>query len=309
MRFGIALESFSPPGRYPDISEIYRSSETAESFGFDSVWAWDHILLGSRKVFPVLDAPTLLAAVGARTRKLRLGTSVLVIAHRNPVVLAKVLSTIQYVTSGRLIVGAGVGWYEKEFSATGTGYTKRGAIFERRFHLVKKLLTESDISYNEDGFVLEHTTMEPKTNERIPMLMGGYSDRVLERAGEMADGWIGYYFTPEDFRRAIGKVQSSAKKYGRDTNKLKRVNIVPLSIANDFETADKMVREFTSKYMDLPKNTPCNVESSIRGNVSQCIEQVRKYKDAGVEDLVFIPANYNIESIEKAGKEILPSFI
>ncbi|MHB8568022.1 MAG: LLM class flavin-dependent oxidoreductase [Nitrososphaerales archaeon] len=309
MRFGIALETFSPPGKNPNIKEIFKMADLAESLAFDSVWTWDHILLGSKKVFPVLDSPTLLASIGARTRTIRLGTSVLIMALRNPIVLAKVLSTIQYITNGRLILGAGAGWYEKEFMATGTDFSVRGQIFERRFTLVRKLLNESDLSYNEDGFVLDHASMEPKSTEKIPMVIGGYSDRVLERAGRVGDGWISYYYTPMGFAESWLKVEKSAKESGRDSSSLKRINIVPLSIAESFSEADKAARDFTSRYMDLPKNTGCNVESSIRGTVEECIEQIEKFRKAGVEDLVFIPANYDHSIVEKAGKEILPAFL
>ena len=84
-------------------------AERAEALGFDSLWVWDPLLLGSRKVFPVLESLTALASIGARTSKIRLGTSVLILALRNPVVVAKVLSTIQYMTNGRLIIGSASG--------------------------------------------------------------------------------------------------------------------------------------------------------------------------------------------------------
>src|SRR5579875_85275 len=309
MRFGIALESFTPPGKNPDVQEVFKIAELAESLGFDSVWAWDHILLGSRKVFPVLDAPTLLSGISAGATSVNLGTSVLVMAHRNPFVLAMVLSTIQYFTRGRLIVGAGAGWYEKEFRATGADFSNRGKTFERRFDLVKRLLNQSDLSYNQDGFVLEHASMEPRILEKIPMLVGGYSDRVLERAGRIGDGWIAYYYTAQGFHGSWRKVNSSAASNGRDPASLRAVNIVPLSIGKDYAEGDRVAREFTSRYMDLPKNTGCTVESSIRGTIQECAEQIRKYEDAGVEDLVFIPANYSIEIVERAGKELLPSFL
>ena len=69
-----------------------------------------------------------------------------------------------------------------------------------------------------------------------------------------------------------------------------------------------MVRDFTARYMDLPKNSKCNVESSVRGTVEECLDQVREYEKAGVEDLIFIPCNYDISIIEMAAKEILPVF-
>ncbi|HZW55503.1 MAG TPA: LLM class flavin-dependent oxidoreductase [Nitrososphaerales archaeon] len=308
MRFGIALETFTPPGKKPDATGIYETSTLAEVLGFGSLWVWDHILLGSRNVFPVLDSLTTLASVGAKTSKVNLGTSVLIVALRNPVVLAKVLSTIQYLTNGRLVIGAASGWYEREFKAVGVEFSKRGHIFESRFNLVRKLLLASDVNYSEDGFNLEHASMEPRHPKKIPMLMGGYSDTVLSRVGRISDGWVSYYYTPKAYSDSWKKIETSARKCGRDPSTLRRVNIVPLSIGRDFDEADARVRKFTSEYMDLPRGTDCSVESSIRGTISECIAQIRAYADSGVDELVFIPCNYDIEQVEKAGKEIIPEF-
>lgn len=307
MRFGLALESFTPPGKLPNPSSIYEMTEKGESLGFDSVWVWDHILLGSRKVFPVLDSLTTLASIGARTRKLKLGTSVLILSLRNPVVLAKVLSTIQLMTNGRLIVGAASGWYKREFDTLGIPFERRGKIFEERFNLVRSLLNENDVNYTSDSIKLEHASMEPKTTP-IPFLIGGYSDNVLARVGRISDGWISYYYTPQGYAESWQKIEQSAKKNGRNPESLRRINIVPLAIASNFEEGDKIAKEFTSKYMDLPKNTGCTAESAVRGTIDDCISQIKEYEKTGVQDLVFIPCFYDLKYVELAGKEILPKF-
>ena len=284
-------------------------SETAERLGFDSVWVWDHLLLGSRKVFPVLDSLTTLAAIGSRTNKLRLGTGVLIISLRNPLVLSKVVSTIQLFTGGRLILGTASGWYEREFKAVGVDFKKRGSLFESRFKLLRSLLEEGDVNYTGEGLGLEHATIEPRTKEKIPLLIGGYSDRVLDRAGRLSDGWISYYYTPQGFEESFAKVKSSAEKVGKSSRDLLAIDIVPLALARSYEEGDMMAREFTSRYMDLPKNTGCTVESSIRGTAKDCIDQIRKYEEAGVKELVFIPSNYDLDQVEIASNEILPSFV
>jgi len=308
LRFGIALETFTPPGKIPSGDSILEMALLAERMGFDSVWVWDHIMLGSRKVYPVLDSLTMLTAIGARTSKIKIGTGVLILPLRNPVVLAKTLSTIQSLSSGRLILGCAAGWYEREFKAVGVDFKKRGNIFEESFQLVRKLLNEREVTYLSGSYNLEHATMEPKA-DRIPMLIGGYSDSVLERAGRLADGWISYYYKPESYSESWNKVATSARKDGRSPESMSRVDIVPLSIASNFEVGDKIARDFTARYTDLPKNSACTIESSVRGNISDCVAQIKKYESVGINDLVFIPSNYDLEQVEKAGNEILPNFI
>ena len=308
LRFGIALESFTPPHRRLTSTSLYQMADTAESLGFDSVWVWDHILLGSRKVFPVLDSLTTLASIGARTKRIKLGTGVLVLALRNPIVLAKVLSTIQYLTNGRLIIGSAAGWYEKEFEAVGLPYEKRGKIFEQRFKLVKSLLTEKDVQYSSEGFRLEHASMEPKSEIPIPLVIGGYSDSALARVGRLSDGWISYYYTPQGFADSFHKVAESARKNGRNPEALRRMNIVPLAIEDSFEEGDRIAKQFTSEYMDLPKNTGCTPNSAVRGTLDQCISQIKEFERAGIQDLIFIPCFYDLKYVRLAGEELVPKF-
>jgi alkanesulfonate monooxygenase SsuD/methylene tetrahydromethanopterin reductase-like flavin-dependent oxidoreductase (luciferase family) len=308
LKFGIALENFSPPGKSPSKSSILEMATTAENLGFDSLWVWDHLLLGSRKVFPVIDSLTTLSFLSGKTSRIKLGTSVLIMALRNPLALAKALSAIQIYSDGRLIVGTAAGWYEREFVASGVEFKKRGRIFEDEFKLVKRLLNEADVNYKSDNILLEHATIEPKSHIPIPMLIGGYSNIVLDRAGRLGDGWISYYYSPVDYFESWNKVILAAKGGGRGVDKLNSVNVVPLAIASSFEKGDAISRDFTSRYMDLPKNTRCSPDSSVRGSRSECISQIEKYEQMGVKELVFIPSNYDIQQVENAGKEILPSF-
>jgi probable F420-dependent oxidoreductase len=309
LKFGIALESFTPPGRTPDVGSILKCAVEAESLGFESIWLWDHLLLGSKRVYPVLESLTTLAYIGARTSTVKLATGVLILALRKPLVVAKMISTIQFLTGGRLIIGCAAGWYEREFRATGTDFHKRGRLFEETYLLVKKLISSQDVTYNSEDFVIEHATLEPRHSTPIPMLIGGYSDAALKRVGRISDGWVSYYYKPEDFLESWKKVESSAISSGRDPVELDRVDIVPLAISTSKDKGMNEALEFTRTYMDLPKNTACSCESSIVGDVKDCVDQIRKYEEAGVERLVFIPVKYDIDQIEKAGKEILPSFI
>jgi alkanesulfonate monooxygenase SsuD/methylene tetrahydromethanopterin reductase-like flavin-dependent oxidoreductase (luciferase family) len=138
--------------------------------------------------------------------------------------------------------------------------------------------------------------------------MGGYSDRVLRRAGRFADGWISYYYTPQDYANSWSKVKRSALETNKDPNKLTSITLVPLAIANSFDEGDRVSRDFTTNYMDLPKNTHCTPDSAIRGTLAQCIDQIKKYEEIGLNELVFIPSYYDIQQVERAGKELLPVF-
>src|SRR5688500_20198554 len=103
-----------------------------EQLEFDSLWVWDHILLGVEPNFPIIESLTLLTAIAARTKKIKLGTGILVLPLRNPVVLAKQLSGMDLLSNGRLIMGMASGWYKREFDAVGVPFEKRGKIMDER---------------------------------------------------------------------------------------------------------------------------------------------------------------------------------
>src|SRR4026209_2343383 len=109
--FGLAIRNFVGPGEVPDIQALYAYSERAEALGFESLWAWDHVLLGVEPSSPIVDSLTNLGAVAARPRKMRRGTGVRVLRLRTPVVAAKALGSLDVISGGRLILGVAAGWY------------------------------------------------------------------------------------------------------------------------------------------------------------------------------------------------------
>ena len=114
----------------PSAKELVEYGVRVEELGYDSVWVWDHVLLGVEPNFPIIDSLTTLTGIAARTRRLKIGTGVLVLPLRNPVTLAKQLSSIDHLSEGRLIMGMASGWYKREFDAVGIPFDKRGKLMD-----------------------------------------------------------------------------------------------------------------------------------------------------------------------------------
>ncbi len=117
--FGLAVENFTSAEKTPQIEQLLTTARRAEQLGFTSLWAWDHLFLGSRQPFPQLEALTTLAVLASHTSTIELGTGILVLPIRDPALLAKTAATIQTISQGRLRLGLAAGWYEREFDATG----------------------------------------------------------------------------------------------------------------------------------------------------------------------------------------------
>src|SRR4029078_1437678 len=129
--FGIAARNFTTYPEIPDPKALVEYGEKVEALGYDSLWVWDHILLGVEPNFPIMDSLTTLTTMAARTKRLKLGTGILVLPLRNPVALAKQLATMDQFSNGRLIMGMASAWYKRAFDAMGLPFATRGQLLAR----------------------------------------------------------------------------------------------------------------------------------------------------------------------------------
>lgn len=307
-QFGLAIRNFVSPREVPDVHGLYAYAERAEALGFESLWAWDHILLGVEPSFPIIDAVTTLGAIAARTRHIRLGTGVLVLPLRNPVVAAKALGSLDVISGGRLIVGVAAGWYAREFDAVGAPFNQRGRQFERNLEILTRLWTEDRVTLQVDEFNLREAVMVPRTIQRPrpPVLIGGYVDAVLRRVATMGDGWLTYFYTPESFTGAWRKVQAFARAAGRDPATLTATNQLAVYVGRSREETAAEMRHWLSTEWDVAAWSESTIEHAIHGSVEQCVEQLRGHVKTGVHRIILIPYRYQPEQVERIATEVLP---
>jgi len=308
IQFGVAVRNFTASPEEPDIDGIIHYVTRAEELGFHSAWVWDHILLGSKRPFPFLDSLVTLAALATRTTRLQLGTGVLILPLRNPVVLAKELASLDQISKGRLVLGLATGWYEREFDACGVPHKERGNVFLENLDIILRLWTEPAVNGEAGRYHFKQAVMLPRPLQqpRPPLLIGGYVDVVLRRVAERADGWLTYFYTPESFRRSWAKIQAYAAEAGRDPAGLRNVSQLPIYVAHSFEEADRGVREFIGQYFDVAPWSESTVDSAIRGTPEQCAEQVQAHLSVGVEHVVFVPYGYQLEQLDLIASEVIP---
>ena len=170
----------------PDAKALVEYGVRMEELGFDSLWVWDHILLGVEPNFPIIDSLTLLTAIAARTKKIKLGTGILVLPLRNPVVLAKQLSSMDQLSDGRLLMGMASGWYKREFDAVGVPFEQRGKIMDENLDILKRFWTE-DMVKGEFGRITRFPAgvMYPEAGAEAA---SADSHRRLRRQGAQARG-------------------------------------------------------------------------------------------------------------------------
>jgi probable F420-dependent oxidoreductase len=307
--FALAIRNFVGPGEVPDVNEIYAYAERAEVLGFESLWAWDHVLLGVEPSFPILDSITILGAVAARTHRIKLGTGVLVLPLRNPVTAAKSLGSLDVISGGRLILGVAAGWYAREFDAVGVPFKARGRQFERNLDILIRLWTEERVTLKVDEFNLREAVMVPRTTQRPrpPILIGGYVDAVLERVATRGDGWLTYFYTPESFRRGWAKIHSFAREAGRDPSALTATNQLAVYVGDSREQTTADMRRWLSTEWDVAAWSESTIEHAIHGSPRDCVEQLRAHVATGVDRIILIPYRYQRDQVERIAKEVLPA--
>ena len=205
LRFGVQL-SLRPP------SEQFDLVRRIEALGFDSVWTGDHVSFHN----PMYESLTLLASYVPITTRVRLGTAVYLLALRPPAVAAKITSTLDVLSGGRLIFGVGVGGENpKEFEVCGVPHGERGARVSEAIEVVRTLWRDTPATFKGRFTQFSGVSLDPKPVQTPgpPIWIGGRSDAALARAGRQGDGWVSYVVQPERYAESLDKIRSAARSY------------------------------------------------------------------------------------------------
>jgi probable F420-dependent oxidoreductase len=237
-------------------------AQKAEALGFESLWVPDHVVIPAdiKSRYPYNDTgrfpmspelalfeplPTLGYLAGI-TKRVRLGTWVLVLPHRNPIVTAKMYSTLDVLSGGRMILGAGIGWMEEEISLLGAPFNRRGALSDEYLRVMKELWTNPSPSFEGKFCSFKDIKFEPKPVQKpLPIWIGGHSARAMRRVVEFGDGWLAVPKNFATFQESYEELKSAAAKAGRDPKSIS-VMVGPAYVSS----VESLVEEM-KKYTDL----------------------------------------------------------
>jgi probable F420-dependent oxidoreductase len=294
MQFGIAVPNFRGAAS-PET--FWRVAEVAEAATvFEALWVGDHVVLPERTVSfhpysggtadhlvepmefhqasgrmdlrptdPVYDPLVVLSALGAVTRRIRLGVGVLIIPYRNPVLTAKMLATLDVMTGGRVIMGAGVGWLREEFEALGTPFEARGTVTDEYLDIIRAAWTADEPAYEGRHYRLPPGIRffpRPIQKPQIPIWLGGNTPPAFRRTARIGDGWLGVYQGFEDVARSHRALSACLAAQGRDPAEVVRGQRVRFEVTPSPEISE-----------------PCV------GPARKVIDDIRRYQDLGVQHL------------------------
>jgi probable F420-dependent oxidoreductase len=220
MAFGLCrLNEGLPP------EDLRRIAQTAESVGFESLWLGEHVVLPDPQLpdspwdpeHPILDPIVVLAYLAACTHRIRLGTGIIILPERQPLVLAKEIATLDILSGGRLIFGIGVGYLEPEFTALGVPFSGRGARVDEYVDAMQAIWGEADVSFHGTFVQFSGVKARPLPQQRPypPLVVGGYSPAAFRRSVARAQGWYGFGVNLAETTQALADLASIAGSIGR----------------------------------------------------------------------------------------------
>jgi F420-dependent oxidoreductase-like protein len=307
VHFGVTL---------PQIKRTWEETRAAalefERLGFDSVWLNDHLYGIPGPQIPILEAWTTLAAVGAVTGRVQLGTLVTPIGFRNPALLAKMVATLDNITAGRVIVGLGCGWFEMEFSGYGFEFPPLGARLrqlDEAVTVMKQMWTESQPTFHGGQFHIDGVFCEPKPvrQPHPPVLIGGGGERVLLRlAAQHADIWNNLAVNQGELSNKVDRLREHCSAIGRDPSTITVSQQCMVVIGESEADAAAKVERARQIYGG---HLGTGGSNNIAGTPAQCIEKIRQHIAAGCT--MFVIEFFGRDTREPArifAEQVVPEF-
>ena len=282
MKFGWILPNNWGVTRAADVIEL---GVRAEALGYDSVWVNHHVLnvgyvgerLGDR---PYYDALTTLTWIAARTERLRLGTSVLVLPYLNPLVLAKAVATLDVLSGGRVTLGVGVGTLPAENRALGSDYATRGAYANESIAVMRELWTAPEPSFAGRFFRFDGVRFSPKPLQPggVPILVGGGSRAALVRCARLGDGWHPMNVPTTRLWDRVRELRRMWTEHGRGGDP-------PRIVARcEFDLRDAPVADRSAPMV---------------GSAEQLLDTITAYEQIGVSELALSTSTANVDRIRR----------
>jgi probable F420-dependent oxidoreductase len=249
-------------------------AQQAETDGFDSIWLADHLFYRNpgEPTWGIWECWTMLAALAEATQRVEIGTLVLCNSFRNPAILAKMATTADEVSHGRLILGVGAGWNEPEYQAFGLPFDHRVDRFEEALQILKPLLQEGHVDFAGQYYQARNCDIVPRGPRSAgpPLLVGSEGPRMLKLTAQYADLWnIGYMGNPETMAEPLAKIEAACREIGRDPATVGITALIGLW------------------FPDLQAQQPSFLDNPLTGPVQEIAAAMRGYAELGVQHIMF----------------------
>ncbi|MGH7798019.1 MAG: LLM class flavin-dependent oxidoreductase [Candidatus Binatia bacterium] len=319
VKFGLLLPHF---GACASIDKCLQGAQRAEAYGFDSLWARDHLVFKPHEIEgrdnTHIESLTLLSAVASITERVSVGTA-MAICHRHPIHLAQCFASLSAISNGRVILGMGLGGFAHEFAAAGrpTALPARAKLAKTNVAICRRLWNGETVSFTDDAFRFENVALKPAPKQRIPVWIGGGTAAACRRAAEYGDGWLPARITLATFSKRFAYLRELCRDAARP---MIETAVMPLTtIGRDLSTAVRgidlnTIVEESQRFTSWVTNDWENVDSSrgliLAGTPADIVRECRAYQEAGASHIVFdlrLRFGEWYEQLDLLGKEVLPA--
>ena len=299
--------------RPSSIEPVLALARRVEESGLDSVWVGD-----SLTAKPRLEPLSTLSAIAAQTKRIRLGTAVMLMGLRHPLLLAQTLATVDLVSQGRLVIAAGIGGtfneaQRNEWESVSVKPSTRARRLEEILQILKGLENGERFSFHGRHFDLDNTVMLPLPTRRsgVPILLACHGrssvrDIQIDRAARLGDGIISISDTPLEFRDVVSQFYETVVTLGKDVNQVETTMYMTINMDEDRVTAEADAEEWLLGYYGA------NIWGDRWGpfgGASQVVERIQEYKDAGAQTVIVRFASFNAEQqLESFLSKVAPVF-
>ena len=302
-----SIVEIQPPMNGIDYDGIKDAVIEAEGYGFDSVWLVDHVNLLDSNPYcksEIFESLTLLSALSEVTSML-LGTIVLCNPFRNPAILAKMASTIDIISNGRLVLGIGTGWHKNEFEEYGIpfgSFKERHDMLVDALNILKGSWTEPRFTYSGRQYSVKEMVLEPKPVQRPhpPIMIGGMGNTILRTTAKYADWWNGTGINVEEFKEKLAILDGFCGEIGRPTSEIKKSLFYWACLSQDQEEAKRNKKLYSGDGIS---------ETHLFGTPEELVSKIGEFADAGLEYLmVLFPDMPTGEGMRLFAGEVMPEF-
>lgn len=295
-------------------AQIISFAQKAEELGYDSLSVNDHIVFRTGWI----DAISTLSAIAAVTNRIKIGTSILNVVVRNPVICAKALSSIDIISEGRLFAGLGPGSSKGDYDACGVPFEDRWKRFSEALEIIHALWNEKGEpglqSFDYDGkyYRLKGASIQPRPYQKPhpPIMIASWgSEQGLRRVAKYGDGWMAsaYNITPDKFREKWKSLLNHRREMNKDVEQFENSLMTMFGyIDNDKEMVQNMVKNVLSPALGRPADELNNL--LLFGSSAECIKKISLLYESGVKRIHFWPINNYLQQIEIFFKEIVKNF-
>ena len=293
----------------PRIELNWQMAETAERIGYDSVWVGDSITSKPR-----LEPLTAMAALAARTHRVKIGTAVMLNALRHPVHLAHALATIDNISGGRTVLGVGAGrsnnqMFVDEHAAVGVPIQERASRMEESINLLRALWTQQNVSSSSEYYPIQDVSLEPKpVQQPIPIwVSSNWVQRGLKRVAELGDAWITNVPTADLFNKCWQRIADRAAESGRDAGGMRRCLYISVNL-NDEDAALAEGDQFMQAYYSVPYEVMSKQLLCVFGPAQKCIDTILQYREQGADYfIVRFASPHQMDQLAKFTENVLSS--